>query len=50
VFENLINRHFPAPDRNRITALFGNDFYRKPEPKVENKKRKHDEDEQVSTE
>ena len=42
-----MNRHFPAPDRSRIAALFGNDFYKKPEPKVENKKRKHEDGTQV---
>nr|XP_039270739.1 protein strawberry notch homolog 1-like isoform X3 [Styela clava] len=29
VFENLIENHFPAPDRKRVTDLFGKDFYKK---------------------
>ena len=31
VFENLVTKHFPAPDRRRVAALFGKDFYKKPE-------------------
>nr|XP_002127283.2 protein strawberry notch homolog 1 isoform X2 [Ciona intestinalis] len=32
VFETLIENHFPAPDRKRVTAVLGRDFYKKEEP------------------
>nr|CAB3265878.1 protein strawberry notch homolog 1 [Phallusia mammillata] len=29
VFENLILKHFPAPDRQRVAEMFGEDFYKR---------------------
>uniref|UniRef100_H2YSL0 Protein strawberry notch homolog 1 n=1 Tax=Ciona savignyi TaxID=51511 RepID=H2YSL0_CIOSA len=37
VFETLIENHFPAPDRKRVTALLGQDFYKKEEGTAEKK-------------
>ena len=30
----MIHNHFPAPDRDRVTRLFGSDFYKNCQPTI----------------
>ena len=48
VLENLIEKHFPAPDRQRVAAVLGKDFYKFSETENATKKRKRPSSRQVA--